>query len=173
MEDVNEVEAASTPSRRDVLKLGGLAAASGVTLGALGGAATAAAAGSASGSFQRQNHFSVEINGAKVHGVHTIDGLESDSDAEAAPPVTKGAFTMAKDWSNTPEWIDWHQSAAKGKVDRRSISVIFHNDAGEEAGRLNFYNCWPTKWSGPSLNARNSGHAVEKLTVNFEEWKFS
>jgi phage tail-like protein len=79
-----------------------------------------------------------------------------------------GKMTVTKDWSNTSEWYKWRKAVIDGKVDRRSISVIFHNDAGEEAGRMNFFNCWPMKWYGPSLNARSSGHATEKLEISWE-----
>jgi phage tail-like protein len=132
------------------------------------------------GDFNLSNRFSFEIDGVIVAGVHTIDGLESESDvveykdgedgvSHTRPGNHKpGKMTCSKDWSNTSEWYKWRKAVLDGKVDRRSISVIFHNDAGEEAGRMNFYNCWPSKWNGPSLNARSSGHAGEKLEISWE-----
>jgi phage tail-like protein len=132
------------------------------------------------GDFNLSNRFSFEIDGVIVAGVHTIDGLESESDvveykdgedgvSHTRPGNHKpGKMTCAKDWSNTSEWYKWRKAVLDGKVDRRSISVIFHNDAGEEAGRMNFYNCWPSKWNGPALNARSSGHAGEKLEISWE-----
>jgi len=33
-----------------------------------------------------------------------------------------------------------------------SVSIIFHDDAGVEVGRMNFYNAWPTKHTLPSFN---------------------
>jgi len=58
-------------------------------------------------------------------------------------------------------------------IERKSISVIFHNDAGEEAGRMNLFNCWPGGYKGPALNAKSSAHATEKIEISFEtmEWK--
>jgi phage tail-like protein len=132
------------------------------------------------GDFNLSNRFSFEIDSVIVAGVHTIDGLESESDvveykdgedgvSHTRPGNHKpGKMTCSKDWSNTSEWYKWRKAVLDGKVDRRSISVIFHNDAGEEAGRMNFYNCWPSKWTGPSLNARSSGHAGEKLEISWE-----
>ncbi len=46
----------------------------------------------------------------------------------------------------------WYIDTTKGKTDRRSISVIFHNDAGEEAGRYNFFECWPVRYKPPTLS---------------------
>ena len=132
------------------------------------------------GDFNLANRFSFEIDGVIVAGVHTISGLESESDiveykdgedgvSHTRPGNHKpGKMTCSKDWSNTSEWYKWRKAVLDGKVDRRSISVIFHNDAGEEAGRMNFYNCWPSKWNGPSLNAKSSGHAGEKLEISWE-----
>ena len=132
------------------------------------------------GDFNLSNRFSFEIDGVIVAGVHTIDGLESESDvvdykdgedgvSHTRPGNHKpGKMTVSKDWSNTSEWYKWRKAVLDGKVDRRSISVIFHNDAGEEAGRMNFYSTWPSKWVGPSLNARSSGHASEKLEISWE-----
>lgn len=132
------------------------------------------------GDFNLSNRFSFEIEGVIVAGVHTIDGLESETDvveykdgedgtSHTRPGNHKpGKMTVTKDWSNTSEWYKWRKAVLTGKVDRREISVIFHNDAGEEAGRMNFGSCWPSKWLGPSLNARSSGHATEKLEISWE-----
>jgi phage tail-like protein len=135
------------------------------------------------GDFNLANRFSVEIEGVLVAGVHTIDGLGTEQDiiqykdGEDGTMHTRpgntlpGKLTMTKDWSNTPEWFNWRKTAIDGKVERHSISVIFHNDAGEEAGRMNFFNTWCSKWTGPSLNAKNSGHASETIEVSYETFE--
>jgi phage tail-like protein len=133
------------------------------------------------GDFTLSNHFSFEIDGVIVGGVHGIEQIETETetvefkDGEDRRLRTRpgnhrpGKMLVSKDWSNTPEWYNWRKTVLDGKVQRKSISVIFQNDANEESGRLNFYNCWPTKWVGPALNSRSSGHATEKLEISFEE----
>jgi phage tail-like protein len=79
-----------------------------------------------------------------------------------------GKLVVGKDWSNTGEWYKWRKAVLDGKVERKSMSVIFHNDAGEEAGRINLFQCWPKKWKGPAMNAKNSGHATEVLEISWE-----
>jgi phage tail-like protein len=135
------------------------------------------------GDFNLANRFSLEIDGVLVAGVHTIDGLEHETveykDGEDGTMHTRpgnhkpGKMTVTKDWSNTSEWYNWRKMVLDGKVDRKSISVIFHNDAGEEAGRVNLFNSWPGGYKGPSLNAKSSGHATEKIEISYEtmEWK--
>jgi phage tail-like protein len=143
----------------------------------------------------RPGNVKVQINGVNVAGVHAIENLNayiaqakmqetpSDiseyKDGEDGVNRTRpgnhkpGKITLTKDWSNTLEWYQWYKTVIDGKTDRRSISVIFHDDAGVEAGRMNFYSCWPVKHTLPSAEAKNSGHATEtiELTCDRLEWK--
>lgn len=129
------------------------------------------------GDFNLSHRISVAIDGTSVRGVNSIEGIETESEVVAykdgddsvvrtRPGNHKpGRISITKDWSNTSEFFQWRKAVLDGKVDRKSVSVIFHNDAGEESGRILFNRCWPSKWSGPALNARNSGHASEKLDL--------
>jgi phage tail-like protein len=58
-----------------------------------------------------------------------------------------------------------------GKVERKSVSIILLNDAGEEAMRYNLFECWPTKYKGPDLNSRNSAHATEAIEIAYETFE--
>jgi len=132
------------------------------------------------GDFNLANRFSFEIDGVIVAGVHSIEGFETESEVieykdgedgvmHCRPDNLKSnQITVTKDWSNTSEFYKWRKAVLDGKVERKSASVIFHNDAGEEAGRINLFECWPVAWQGPSLNARSSGHATEKLKIAWE-----
>lgn len=131
------------------------------------------------GDFNLSNRFSFEIDGVLVAGVHTIDGLQSESDiveykdgedgvSHTRPGNHKSSFRVKKDWSNGSELFRWRKAVLDGNVDRRRISVIFYTNTGEEAGRYNFFECWPSKWVGPSLNAKTTCCVVEKVTFVFE-----
>ena len=137
----------------------------------------------------------MEIDGVLVACVHTIEnlnafvtearGVETQSsitaykDGEDGVNRTRpgnhkpGTITLTRDWSNTMEWANWRQKVAAGKTDRRSISIIFHDDAGNETGRMNFYNCWPVKHTLPSSAEMRSGHAAETIELSYDrlEWK--
>lgn len=138
------------------------------------------------GDFNLSNRFSVEIAGVSVAGVHTqsdLNALRAEAAAYKDPEdmTTRtrpgnhkpGKIVLTRDWSNTPEWYTWHKAVLDGKVDRRSVSIIFLNDAGSETGRMNFYNCWPSNYAAPAPNERNSAHAVESLELSYDsmEWK--
>jgi phage tail-like protein len=135
------------------------------------------------GDFNLSNQFSFECDGVMIAGVNSIEGFESETDVveykdgedrvrHTRPGDTKpGKITVTKDWSNTSEFYKWRKTVLDGKVERKSISIIFHNDAGEEAGRINLFDCWAVKWKGPSLNSRSSGHATESLDISFERFE--
>ena len=166
-------------SRRDALKLGGLAA--------IGSVAASLASEGSAGAVLRSaaisgHRFSLEIDGVLVAGVHSIDAMDSVSDVAFATSVgggvsaQPGAITdqsirVGKDWSGTKEFIEWRKTVIDGKVDRKSISVIFQNDAGQEVARINLFNCWPSMYQGPALNAKSSGHATETITLVYETFE--
>ena len=132
------------------------------------------------GDFNPSHRFSFAIDGAIVGGVHSVEGFVNEAeiieykDVEDQISHTRpgnhkpGIMTIVKDWSGTDEFSRWRKAVLDGKVERKSISVIFYNDAGEEAGRLNLTGCYPSKWSGAELNARTSGHAGEKIEIIWE-----
>jgi len=64
---------------------------------------------------------------------------------------------------------NWIRRAATGDQALRSDGrVILRNEAGDEVMRWNLHRCWPSKWSGPSLNAKNSEIAMEMLEMQIE-----
>ena len=64
---------------------------------------------------------------------------------------------------------NWIRRAATGDQALRSDGrVILRNEAGQEVMRWNMTRCWPSKWTGPSLNAKNSEVALETLELQIE-----
>ena len=128
----------------------------------------------------RTKGFTVAIDGRQDPAIFAFEGGLSifdiieykdgdDGTQHTRPGRSKpGQITITKDWSNTSEWYAWHKAVLDGKVDRRSVSVIFHNDAGEEAGRMLLLNAYPTDYQGPSDRAKTSAHATEKMDIAWE-----
>ena len=135
------------------------------------------------GDFNLASRFQVELDGIMVGGIHTVEGLEheheiveyhdgDDGVTHFRPGRQKpGKIKITKDFSSTKEFYNWRAQVVAGKVHRASMSIIIHNDAGEEAMRYNLYECWPTKYYGPALNARNSAHATEAIEIAFETFE--
>ena len=128
----------------------------------------------------RTKGFTVAVDGRQDPAVFAFEGglsicdiveyKDGDDGTQRTRPgnCKPGKITITKDWSNTSEWYAWRKTVLDGKVDRRSVSVIFHNDAGEEAGRMLLLDAYPTDYQGPSDNAKSSGHATEKMDIS---WK--
>jgi phage tail-like protein len=134
----------------------------------------------AGGDPNQAHRFTVEADGVTVGGVHTIEGLEFENEVieyhDGDNPVTQfrpgrqkqGRIKMIRDFSATKEFFEWRKKVVEGKVERKSVSVIMLADDGTEAIRYNLFECWPTKYTGPNLSARNSTNATESIEICFE-----
>ncbi|HME42359.1 MAG TPA: phage tail protein [Syntrophorhabdales bacterium] len=124
------------------------------------------------------NHISVEIDGVKVTKLHSVEGVdmcvqpEAEANAKLARIQKPGTIAIARDWSNTLEWHDWRKKITDGKMDKRTVSIIYHNAAGAEDGRANFVECFPTAHVLPIFNAKNSGHATETIVLAYPRKEF-
>ena len=135
------------------------------------------------GDFNLAHRFTIEIDGVAIGGVHTVEGLDHEHElveymdgdegtTRFRPGRQKpGQIKIMRDFSATKEFFLWRKSVVDGKVDRKSISIVMLNDAGEEAMRYNLFNAFPVKYHGPALNSKNSAHATEGLTIVFEEFE--
>lgn len=124
----------------------------------------------------------VMVDGTAVTGVTqiTVPDDVSDvvaySDGDDRPMRTRpgnkkgGTLTITKDWSNTSEWRQWRQTVVDGRPARRTITVTMPNGKGKSRS-VTFHECWPVEYRPPNLNASSSGHAVERITIMYEEWK--
>jgi len=135
------------------------------------------------GDFNLAHRFNLEIDGVVVGGVNSIEGLEhehevveymdgDDKETRYRPGRQKlGTVKITRDFSATKEFFNWRKTVLDGKVERKSVSIIMLNDAGEEAMRYNLFECWPKKYHGPALNSRNSSHATEAIELAFETFE--
>jgi phage tail-like protein len=130
----------------------------------------------------RGYNFKVEIEGMARNGFRECMGLETSSDAIDYREGTDKAYTARKlpglvkysaitlKWGATDDaclW-DWRKTVMEGKTKRVSGSIILMNESGEEKLRWNFINGWPSKWTGPSLNATSNEVAIETLEITHE-----
>jgi len=70
--------------------------------------------------------------------------------------------------TDSRELYNWHLAVINGKLERKNGSIVLLNDQGEEKLRWNFFDAWPSKWEGPTLNATSSDVAIETLTLTCE-----
>lgn len=61
---------------------------------------------------------------------------------------------------------DWINAIAFNRVDKRDVLISLTNETGSEVlVTWNVMNAFPTKWSGPSLDATSNEVAFEELTL--------
>jgi phage tail-like protein len=131
----------------------------------------------------RGYNFLVEIDGITRAGFRECSGLDSTQDpieyregnegltARKLPGLNKYSNISLK-WGITDdaELWDWRQQVMNGNIDgaRKNGSIVLMDDTGEEKVRWNFREGWPTKWTGPSLNATGSDIGIESLDIVHE-----
>src|SRR6185436_15898075 len=63
---------------------------------------------------------------------------------------------------------NWIVEAMNGLVRRTEGSVVLLDENRREVMRWNFRRDWPSKWTGPGLNAKNNEIAMETLEICHE-----
>lgn len=130
----------------------------------------------------RGYNFLVEIDGITQAGFQEVGSLDSSTDpieyregtdpmhARKLPGLNKfAAITLKRGITDSDELWKWRATVVAGNAQRRNGSIILRDDRGEEKIRWNFFNGWPSKWTGPALNASGNSVAIETLEISHEE----
>jgi phage tail-like protein len=126
--------------------------------------------------------FRVEIEGIVQAGFTECSGLGSHievvefregGDATSATRKIPGRVTypdIVLKWGVTAsrELYNWHQAVINGQLQRKSGSVVLLDSERQEVVRWNFSGAWPSKFDGPTLNAKGNEVAIESLTITCE-----
>ncbi len=128
-----------------------------------------------------QFNFRIEIEGIDCGGFKSVDGLsaeieeiEHQTGMDPYPlkrPGRKkfGNIKLGKGYfSNVSVW-KWFEDALKGKVSRKSGSIVLLADDGvTELIRYNFFNAWPKSWNGFKLDGKGADISVEEVELVIE-----
>ncbi|HEY9670730.1 MAG TPA: phage tail protein [Waterburya sp.] len=130
----------------------------------------------------RGYNFRVEIDGIAEAGFRECSGLDTSTastdyrEGTDPPHVRKlpglntySALTLKRGITDSDSLWKWRQTVIDGKAERKNISVILMNEAGQEKWRWNIRNAWPTKYTAPSFNATSNDVAIETLEITHEE----
>lgn len=122
--------------------------------------------------------FLVELDHMLVAGFSEVQGLESQIEYEEIREggvngyvhrlpkgVRNSSIILRRGLSSSQELWNWYSQSSLGKVVRKSGSIILYKHDGTELCRWNFFDAYPTKWSGPSLNAATSEVAIETIEL--------
>lgn len=129
----------------------------------------------------RAFRFLIEIDGITRAGFRECSGFDTTQDpieyregnhsptVQKLPGLVKYTNIVLK-WglADDRDLVDWTKSTADGSITRKNGSIIVLDETGTEKIRWNFLNAWPTKYTGPSLNATGNDVAVETLELAHE-----
>ena len=126
-------------------------------------------------------NFLVEIDGITQAGFQEVSGLDSTTDTldyregndpnhgRKLPGLNKfSPITLKRGITDSDELWKWRATVVGGKIVRKNGSIVLLDDRGQEKLRWNFFNAWPSKWTGPALNASSTAVAVETLEITHE-----
>ncbi len=107
--------------------------------------------------------------GSHVEVVEYREGADVQSVRKLIGKVSYPDITLKWGSTDSTELFDWHTSAVTGSLVRKNGSVVMCDDTGTEKVRWNFFSAWPSKWDGPSFNAKGNDIAIETLTISCEQ----
>lgn len=129
-------------------------------------------------------NFLVEMDGITQAGFQEASGLDATTAAvdyrqgdyprhvRKLPGLnTYSPITLKRGITDSDELWKWRQTVIDGKTERKNGSIVLQDETGAEKLRWNFSEAWPSKWTGPSLNATSTAVAVESLEITHEELK--
>ena len=129
--------------------------------------------------------FSLEIQGV-IKGYFTeVSGLGSEHDIVEHKVVDESGHDMVMKIPGRLKWSDitlkrgitssmdvwdWRKQVEDGDVQgaRKNGSVVMYDQSYSQVARWNFANAWPSKVSGPSLNAQNNEFGIEEMVIVHE-----
>ncbi len=130
--------------------------------------------------------FGLEIEG-KLSGYFTsVSGIGSESEIiehkivnpdtgetiiqKIPGRLTWTEVTLRRGVTSSIDIWAWRQEVVDGKIEdaRTNCSIIAYNQANEEIARWNFENAWPSKVTGPDMDASGQDYMVEEVTIVHE-----
>ena len=107
--------------------------------------------------------------GVKVDVISYREGGNSQIIHRLPGPVSYSDATLRYGLTNSRQMWEWLQTAMRGKVERRNISIVLlDNDGTLEVMRWNLNNAWVSEWRGAPLDAAGREVAIESMTLVFE-----
>jgi phage tail-like protein len=131
----------------------------------------------------RNFNFLVEIDGITQASFTECSGLESttevietrsggDSTTVYKLPGKTSYADITLKWGITSslELMTWRLNVINGVIQRQNGSVVLYDLTNQiEVARWDFFAAWPTKWDGPSLNAKGNDIAIDTLVLACEK----
>jgi phage tail-like protein len=126
-------------------------------------------------------NFSVEVSGVDAGYFQAVSGLGAEIEViefqDGADLILRKRpgrvrfddVTLKKGYIVTADLQRWWQAASEGQYERRDISIILRDNAGNEVRRWNLFGCWPRRWRIGPLDGQSDAVLFEELTFVVEQ----
>jgi phage tail-like protein len=78
-------------------------------------------------------------------------------------------ISLKRGFTDSKELWEWRKTVMEGRTERKSGAIVLQDEGRTEALRWTFREGWPSKWEGPSFNAKNNEVAIETLEIAIED----
>jgi len=122
--------------------------------------------------------FYVEIGGIVQAAFHECTGLEIELDIteyeegglntyvhKLPGRVKYSDLTLRFGTAGSEDLWKWYERVCQGTIERKDISIVLHDTAGEEVRRWSFTGAYPIQWTGPELGADSTEVAIDTLVI--------
>ena len=126
-------------------------------------------------------NFKVEIEGVTQAAFRNVEGLDSETEIieyqdgddlvlRKRPGRTKYSNVVLKrGFVNSDDLWQWRKKVIEGKIERKCGSIILCADDNTEVVRYNFFDGWPCKWKGFTLDGKGTDVNVEEIELAVEK----
>jgi phage tail-like protein len=121
-----------------------------------------------SGSFAEASGLTVD-----VQPIEYRDGTDDSTVRKVRGLRKQSNITLKRGISGHVGFWNWVLLGINGDVDRQQGYIALLNEDRVEVMRWNFKQAWPTKYTGPSFNAKNNEIAMETLELVVEDLRIS
>ena len=107
--------------------------------------------------------------GSTTEVVEHREGGNNTTPYKLPGKTTYPDITLKWGLTASAELWKWRQQIVDGVVVRKNGSIVMFDQTNKvEMARWNFVEAWPSKWEGPSLNAKGTDVAIETLVLSHE-----
>jgi len=123
-------------------------------------------------------YFTVEIDGIQTDRFFSCEGLEVETGVYEVEEGGINSSThkrigrtrypnliLKKGINKNNELIDWFQSNESGKLERKTLAVIYMHPSGVEIKRWSFFRAFPCRWKVQTLDVNDNSFPIEVIEI--------
>ena len=107
---------------------------------------------------------------SEIEVIEYRDGSDVLSSVRKIPGRTKYSnLILKRGLIKSPKLYEWFKQTKQGSLERKDITISILNEEKQPIATWKLINCWPTKYSGSTLNAKGNKFVIETLEIATED----